>query len=197
MIEAADTTTATTCNPFCIRHMVLRNANYHEARLRVLDRRNRLMTFVTLVLGTAVAGDVGRAFLGGPATNLWLGALVAVVGAAQLVFDFGGTARTHQMLLRDFTRLLAAMMREEHPTQEEISNWTAQMIEIGADAPPMLRALDAVAHTEASATLGADRGDYLFVPIWEDLTKHWLAHPGVVFETVNERKARLATKVVT
>jgi len=175
-----------TFNLFQIRHMALRNVVYHQARMRVLDRRNRWATFITLVLGTAVAADIGKSHLGTDITTLLLGGSVAVIGAAQLVFDFGGLARLHQILHRDFTRLLAETMKEDRPSADQCRNWTARIVDIGADAPPVLRALDAVADNEANDTLGALPTDRLVVSYWQNCTKHWLAHAGVRFKRIGE-----------
>lgn len=185
-MEDVETSDAATFGIFGIRHMVLRNAVYHQARMLVLDRRNRWLNFITLILGTAVAADIGKKFGGSDFSALILGGLVAALTAAQLVFDFAGLARTHQILHRDFTRLLAETMRVDYPTTEQCRTWTARLVEIGADAPPVLRALDAVADNEASDTLGADPTYRLKVSRWQSLSRHWLPHSGALFKRVGE-----------
>jgi hypothetical protein len=192
--------TAETPTAFDLRHMALRNAIYHQNRMRVLDWWNRLATFLTLVLGTAVAGDLGKYLAGthqtgaqGDSTDpttLWLGGIVAAIGAAQLVMDFGGRARLHQTLHRDFTRLLAKMMEDSDPSEKDRLLWQAEIVRIGADEPPTKRAADTVAYNEASDTLGADPAHRLVVPWWMFLTQHLFSHTGYRFETVSERAER-------
>ncbi|KAF0674351.1 hypothetical protein, partial [Profundibacterium mesophilum] len=83
---------------------VLRNALYHTARRRALERINRSFNLLVLLLGAAAIGDLAMR-LG--IDRIWIGAGVALIGALQLVFDFGRQARDHQTLQRDYYALLA------------------------------------------------------------------------------------------
>lgn len=146
-----------------IRFNVLRNALYHTARRRVLERTNRIFSFLVVVLGAAAVGDVMAIF---HVQQYWVGMAVAVIGALQLVFDFGRQARDHQALQRDYYALLADI--EAVPTGEgsQCAEWYSRMIRITADEPPILRAIDAKAYNDAiDATEIYPRDQRLKIPL--------------------------------
>lgn len=134
-----------------IRFNALRNALYHTARRRVFERWNRVFNFGVILLGTAAAADVLQKI---NIDQLWVGAAVAVVGAAQLVFDFGRSARDHQALQRDYYRLLSDIELQVDPSIDQCNKWQSEMIRITADEPPTLRAIDAKAYNDAIDAIG-------------------------------------------
>jgi hypothetical protein len=131
-----------------IRFNVLRNALYHSARRRSLERWNRIFNFAVVLLGAAAFGEALRHVGLGPQI---IGAALAVIGALQLVLDFGRQARDHQVLQRDYYGLLADIEETPDPTPAQIAAWQGRMIRITADEPPTLRALDAKAYNDALA----------------------------------------------
>jgi hypothetical protein len=106
-----------------------------------------------IILGTAAASDLASK-VGLPGYQLWTGAAVAVVGAMQLVFDFGRCARDHQALQRDYYRLLAEIELQPDPDTAHCNVWWSEMVRITADEPPVLRAIDAKAYNDAIDALG-------------------------------------------
>ncbi|WP_143019367.1 hypothetical protein [Mesorhizobium qingshengii] len=149
-----------------VRFNALRNAMYHTGRRMTFERWNRIFNFAVVVLGTAASGGL-ITYLG--FNPIWPAAAVAVVGAAQLVFDFGRSARDHQALQKEYYNLLADVEAEVAPTEVQIASWNSRMIRINGDEPPTLRALDAKAFNDALDSLEFDRGDRLKVPFL-----HWL-----------------------
>jgi hypothetical protein len=113
-----------------------------------LDRWNRWFNFAVILLGATAMSDFMR-HAGLDALQGVIGAAVAAVGAAQLVFDFGGKARDHQSLQRDYYHLLAEIEEKIDANKSDIARWWAQMTRIAGDEPPMLRALDAKAFNDA------------------------------------------------
>ena len=98
---------------FGLRHMALRNAQYHLARRRFLDGTSRVFNFVIILGGTGTAAQLTT---DRPNVAIILGGIIAAVGAAQLVFDFMGRARIHEILQRRYFNLLADMEQESKPT---------------------------------------------------------------------------------
>ncbi|MEI2806208.1 MAG: hypothetical protein V9G18_09780 [Albidovulum sp.] len=139
-----------------VRFNVLRNALYHTARRRALERWNRVFNFLVVVLGAAAVGNV-MAIYGLP--QHWGGMAIAVIGALQLVFDFGRQARDHQALQRDYYALLADIEATPEADGNLCAEWYSRMIRITADEPPVFRALDAKAYNDAidaTETFGSD-----------------------------------------
>lgn len=168
-----------------LRFHVLRNALYHTARRRWLERWNRTFTFLTVLLGTAAAAQLLTEF----GFDRWIGAAVAAVGALQLVFDFSGEARTHEGLQRRYYAILAEMEEAGDPTEHQLRRWRGEWMRITADEPPTFRALDSIAHNEASDALGYDKGDRLRVRFHEQVLAQFLAFTTTHFPTFKELSA--------
>ncbi|PZX19795.1 hypothetical protein LX81_00257 [Palleronia aestuarii] len=167
-----------------IRFNVLRNAHYHTARRRGLERANRIFSLLIIVLGAAAVGDAAARLGVG---TVWIGAAVAFVGSLQLVFDFGRQARDHQALQRDYYRLLAEIERTIEPTAEQLAGWHGDMIAITADEPPTMRALDARAYNDTLGSLGYDdAGDRLVVPWQHIVLGHVLPFEGYEYRKRSE-----------
>jgi hypothetical protein len=146
-----------------IRFNVLRNALYHTARRRTFERWNRLFSFLVVVLGTAAAADAFAAF---DVNQLWIGLAVAVIGALQLVLDFGGLARLHMTLQRDYYLLLADIEAKPEASARQCADWQGRMIRITADEPPLLRAIDAKAYNDALDATSVDASpERLHIPL--------------------------------
>lgn len=132
---------------------VLRNAIYHTGRRMTLERWNRWCNFATILLGAAAMVDVVRT-THFEESQILIGAAVAGIGAAQLVFDFGGRARDHQSLQRDYYGLLADIEEMPDASIEQVALWRGKMLRISGDEPPVLRALDAKAYNDAIGASG-------------------------------------------
>ena len=169
-----------------LRFNVLRNALYHTMRRDWFERVNRVFNFAVIILGmSAVLGIL--ATWGWSAS--WAGAAVAVVGALQLVFDFGRSARDHQHLQREYYHLLAEIEGNVTPKDIHLANWSAKMILITAEEPPVLRAADAKAYNEAiDATDNWGSGERLHIPFWRNICGHFISFNGYHFKKLSERK---------
>lgn len=154
-----------------IRLNVLRNALYHSARYRSLERTNRFFNFLIVLLGASAMGSLTGSLGISP---VWVGGGVAALGALQLVFDFGHAARDHQVLQRDYYWLLADIEAALNPSDEQLAAFQAKMIRITGDEPPTLRAIDARAYNDAIDGSGLfDRDEQLVIP-WSHSLVGWL-----------------------
>lgn len=159
-----------------IRFNVLRNALYHTARRRSLERLNRVFNFAVVVLGAAAVGDSLARF---GIEGHWLALAIAVIGALQLVLDFGRQARDHQALQRDYYALLADIEAAPEADTLQCASWYSRMIRITADEPPTLRAIDAKAYNDAiDATELFGRDQRLHVPFHHRLLGGFIGFEG-------------------
>ena len=77
------------------RFDALRNAIYHTERRTFLDRVNRSLNFWVIILGAGVAANIATQL---KIDGRWLEFGVVLLATAQLVFDLGSRARTHEFL---------------------------------------------------------------------------------------------------
>lgn len=160
-----------------IRVNALKNAIYHSARQRVLESWSRRFNFLVVVLGATAASDVLSVLGIGPE---WPAMLTAVIGAAQLVYDFSGRASRHQTLQKEYYRLLASIESVTTPTVDDCARWRGEALQIAADEPPVYHALDAKAYNQALASTGAFdlTKEHLVLPWFHSAAANWLHFGG-------------------
>jgi hypothetical protein len=122
----------------------LRNAIYHVARRNFFDLINRLLNFIVIVLGASVAGKAAKLFP--HFDDLYLEMAVLVFATAQLAFDFGYRARTHEILQMKYYEMLAEIELDPKPSPRK---YEAKLYTIAAGEPMPMRALDALAYNAA------------------------------------------------
>lgn len=167
-----------------LRFNILRNALYHTARRKWLERTNRVFSFVIVALGATAMSDVLARW---QIEAIWTGAAIALIGTLQLVFDFGRSARDHQALQRDYYHLLAEI--EETPDADEATcaQWYGTMVRITGDEPPTLRALDAKAYNDALDAAGTfDSAERLHIPWHHRLLGGVFAFEGYGYRKIAE-----------
>lgn len=162
---------------FAAKHTALRNALYHTARRKWLDTWGRMLNFMVIVAGTSAATDM----LGLVQGSAKLAAFtVAVIGALQLVYDFSGRARTHELLQRRYYTIYADISECTAPDDKKCAEWEAEFARAAGDEPPTMRALDAIADNQATnALLGGKRR--LTVNWWQSATRHLFTHNSADF----------------
>lgn len=171
-------------DPDNIRFNVLRNALYHTARRRHFEQLSRWLNFAVVVLGTATAASFASIAAAGGAV---LGGASAVIGALQLTFDHAGRAREHQILQREYYRLLARIEALAEPTAENIAEWRSEMLLITADEPPTMRAIDAKAYNDAiGATEIYPNSERLHIPAKVSFLGRWFSFDGYDFKKLRE-----------
>ncbi len=146
---------------------LLRNLRYHEDRQGHFDAWNRWINFAVLALGSTAAAT---ALSTHPHVAVYGGALAAAAGAAQLVFDFGGKARTHLELRRSFARLYAKSVQ----AGADVEALHAEMTGLYADEPELFHAVNAMAYNAAELSYGRSRDELLKVAPWRAVLRHYL-----------------------
>lgn len=175
-----------------LRFDALRNALYHTARRMTFERWNRICNFLVIILGAAAMADAFKLY-GIDIQKGWFGASVATIGALQLVFDFGGRARDHQSLQKEYYHLLADIEDRLDPTDEQVAVWNGRMTRILAEEPPTFRAIDAKAYNDALDSLGGyDRSNRLVIPYRHKLLGNFFTFDGAPYDTIAEANARRA-----
>lgn len=170
---------------------VMRNALYHAGQRRRYERYTRWSNFLVIILGASAMADLSR-FVEIPGGVILPGLLTTVLGALQLVFDFGGRARDHQVLQRDYYMLYAEIDQVISPTDEQIAVFASAMSRIAASEPPTMRALDARAYNDALSGLGNwPEGERLHIPFRHRLLGAIQSFDGYQYQTLDERKARV------
>lgn len=154
-----------------LRFDALRNANYHTARRNWFEGWNRAMNFVVVLAGAAAMADL-------LAQQTLLTFVATLAGTLQLVYDFGGRARTHEFLQRRYYEVLAKIV-EAAGDEARHDGLFAEMVRIYADEPPIMRALDAVAYNDAADSLNTDRR--VGVTRWQSRFRHLRPYHGVSF----------------
>jgi hypothetical protein len=159
----------------------LRNALYHTERRSVLDFRNRCLSFLVIILGTGVVSKFGDKF--GISTYLELGTIIAAT--MQLVFDFGGQARTHDSLQRRYYEFLSEIEDKNLGSDEDKLKLSAKLSLICSEEPMTMRALDAVAYNQVIDATVYDSTDrkaqHLAIKWWQRWLRHWCAFQNVDF----------------
>lgn len=167
-----------------IRFNALRNALYHTARRRHFEMLARWLNLAVILLGAAAIADPLK-LIG--VSAMWIGVAVALVGALQLVFDFGRQARDHQALQRDYYRLLAEIEATTGPDAADLARWRGEMIRITADEPPVLRAIDAKAYNDAIDATGVYfQSERLAIPLVHRLFGGVLPFEGHAYRKLSE-----------
>lgn len=158
----------------------LRNAIYHTARKQFYDSLNRLLNFLVIIFGAGVAGKVSALF---HVEELWLEFGVLIFATAQLTFDFGYKARTHEFLQRKYNEMLAEIELE---ATLDAARWRSKLYTVASDEPMPMRALDAVAYNAAVDATISDPAHKLIarlrVPFLHYLLRNFLARQGFEYQ---------------
>lgn len=175
--------------PSKINFDALRNAIYHSARRNYYDFLNRLMSLLVVAAGAGAVADFEKFF----ASPALLAFVATMAGLFQLVFDFGGKARTHEFLQRRFYELTAEIAQAEKPTPSKIRDWEAALKRLYAEEPPPMRAMDAIAYNAAAESLGSDKAKRIYVTPWQSFNRYWWEFNGADFPYVSDVKTKGAS----
>lgn len=168
-----------------IQFDVLRNALYHDARLRHFEWAHRTLMFLIVLSGTA---GVAKLFDGSGWDRLF-GAATALMATLDLVLDLRGRARLHEDLKRRYYLLLAEIEEDVAPTDTQLTRWYGRLIRITADEPVTYRAVDAAAYNEAVGALGLGNENRLKINPVRFLLRHVLTAQGMDFPPIGSKAA--------
>lgn len=137
-----------TAAPVELRFKLLFAALCHDIAEERMMRWHRLFTAVNLLLGSGAAVAISAH---SPRCAQLMAGMVAVVGAAQLVWDFGKVARDHALQRQRYYELLADLERGR-----DENDVAASMTTLYGSEPPVRRHLQKIAHNRAGRSLYGD-----------------------------------------
>lgn len=135
-----------------LRFELLSSALYHDIEQVLWMRLHQFMLFIVVLLGSSAIAAFGASY---PFLGQIAGVLVAIISAAQLVWDFGGRARDHKELRRRYYNLLA----ETEESTCDMGSIRSRMTAIYADEPPIRQRANKLAHNQAGESLFGDDFD--------------------------------------
>ncbi|MGY3353540.1 hypothetical protein ACVWZK_000203 [Bradyrhizobium sp. GM0.4] len=163
----------------------LRCAIYHVARRNFFDLSNRLLNFLVIVLGAGVAGKAAKLI---HFEEGWLEFGVLIFATAQLTFDFGYRARTHEFLQKKYNDMLAEIELDPKPSEKR---YNAKLFTIAGDEPMPLRALDALAYNAALDATTSDpemrSRNRVWIPPHQRVLRHFIAFHAYEYKLESER----------
>ena len=172
---------------FAPAYNALRNAIYHNTRSNFFNFLNRLLNFLVIVFGAGVAGKAAELI---HIKEIWLELGVLVLATAQLAFDFGYRARTHEFLQKRYYEMLEQIELQRSPDEKK---WNARLFAIAADEPMPMRAVDALAYNAAlDATATGQkfkRDNRLYVPWWHRWLRHFVAFNAYEYRLESKRQS--------
>ncbi|MGZ8181451.1 MAG: hypothetical protein ACXWT1_05800 [Methylobacter sp.] len=149
---------------------VRRSVRYHNRRRNFYDRFNLSSSALSLILGSATVYGLVKDS-GGAQIALIAAALVTVLSALNLVIGSARQARLHHDLAKRFIALEKAMVKQQAPTESDLSAWLEERLDIEMDEPPVLHVLNALCHNELARAMGYSPEHYAHVAFYQ----RWLA----------------------
>ena len=104
-----------------IRFDALRSALYHTSRRSHFDLMSRVFNFMIILAGTSSVAGLVSSYSLQPVS----GAVIASLGAAQLVFDFSRRSADHQILSRAYWGIISALEANPRPSAETVAELDA------------------------------------------------------------------------
>ncbi|EGO82397.1 hypothetical protein [Xylella fastidiosa] len=152
---------------------VQKSQRYHSCRMAFFDRCDKLNSVIGLLSGSAVIASLGQY---APQWMAIAGAVtVTIATSINLVAGTAQMARIHSDLRRRFSQLESDIVKHPHATQEQVSAWTAQRLEIESDEPPIFVALDILCENQVTRSY-AHLKDHPSrkLPWFKRVTAQWL-----------------------
>ena len=127
------------------------------------DMVHKFMVFLIIAGGSVAFAEV-------VGWSHYLGAAVALVAAAELVWGVSRRTRDHEILHRRFSDL-ATSIRTKPRTDEAYADWVSARIAIESDEPPIYWAVEADCDNEVRRAWGRDQ-ELAQIGWWPRLTMH-------------------------
>jgi hypothetical protein len=131
-----------------LSYAVDKSLRYHQRRRGFFDATHSFVMFGVLICGSAAFAGAWPAFAG---------AVAAILGALDLVFQFSHKARDHQLLFQRFSNLNVDLRTLKSTDIIGLENAEKQRLKIEADEPPVYWALDADCDNEVCVAWGRDK----------------------------------------
>ena len=154
------------------RCVCLMNARYHSTREAFLDTVHRWLMFGIIIFGASSIID----FLS-PWAKVASGALTAVFGALDLVFDLSNRSRAHALMKRRYFELLADVT-EGH---KNVTEGYACMHRLSADEEPAYHALISASWNAAQEMVYGSEAEKYKIGWFKTVCKNLLRFEGSKF----------------
>jgi len=165
-----ETTEAARIDAF--RCICLMNARYHSTREAFLDTVHRWLMFGIIIFGASSVIDFSH-----PWVKVASGALAAIFGALDLVFDLSNRARAHALMKRRYFELLADVT-EGH---KDVTGGYACMHRISADEEPAYHALISASWNAAQEMVYGSNAEKYEIGWFKTVCKNLLRFEGSEF----------------
>jgi len=149
----------------------LMNARYHSAREGFLNSAHRWLMFGIIILGTGAVIDATNEYI--PVKGI-LGAIAAVFGAIDLVFDLSNRACAHSLMKRRYFELLSRLQEKKLSVDEA----HAEMSKFSADEEPAFHALLLLSWNAAEEMVFGEKALRYNIGLWARITKNILRFEG-------------------
>jgi hypothetical protein len=153
----------------------LRNVHYHEDRERFFARLHKIVMFVVVSAGAATFAPLQHKY--------WIAAsIITLAGLVDLVFDVSGKARLHASLRRRIYDILS----EAQDNSVDLTKLRRRAIDVYADEPPCMHAVNALAHNAAIAAFERPPKQQFKISGWQRFWRNVWPYPSVIFKTFDE-----------
>jgi len=160
----------------------LRNTHYHEDRERFFARWHKVTMFVVVLGGAATFAPLEQ--------KHWIAAsVVTIAGLIDLVFDVSGKARLHASLRRRIYEILS----ESQDNSVDLTKLRRRAIDVYADEPPCMHAVNALAYNAAMAAFERPKQLQFKISSWQRILRNIWPYPAVVFKTFAELESVSST----
>lgn len=158
------------------RFDALRNSLYHNARAAFLDKINKGINSLVIILGASIVGEVAKKL---SFDDKYIQLPLLIVATIQLVFDFGGSAKDHHFQHTRYSEALAEMEKIASWDDEKEREWSARLVTISGDEVQTMRAVDTVAYNQALDALHGgteiQTKNRLYVSWFQYIFRHFFA----------------------
>ncbi|MDX2387976.1 SLATT domain-containing protein [Sinorhizobium medicae] len=163
------------------------NIKYHSSRRRTFERWNRFSSLLVILFGATGFLSALTKFYDDQL--VLVAAVTSVIGAVQLIYDFGGMARTHQQFQEEYQKIKGQIDTNQEPTKTRVDRWNEEINNLIAKEPPEYRAVHALAFNEAvDAIAGVNADQRLVIPFRHRLLKNFCAFNGYHYSKIAELK---------
>lgn len=125
--------------PYHLIFGVEKSMRYHRRHAGFFMSTQKLLTFITALLGTGVVATMLQDWKG---VTTFLGFVVAAIGTVQLVFDLEGKSRENTKALEAFSGLRTAINQSPSCDMETLCGWEDQRRALEAQFVAELDALN-------------------------------------------------------
>jgi hypothetical protein len=153
---------------------VRRAIRYHHSRRDFFDSLGDWTNFLTILSGGCVVFFISASISTRSTAAMVFGGLISALTAIDLVVGFSKKAREHADLSRQFSELEREMADiGDIPSEDDLNAKIRRRLEIEADAPFILRILEATCHNEVARAMGWPSTDLAEIGFWQDVFKQF------------------------